>query len=177
MLAPGSDENARNGSHEYLQFAPLLVANLNSITFDYVTRQKLQSTSLNWYIVEQLPVVPPTVYGEEIGGRNIGDFVKEQVLHLTFTAWDMKPFAEEMGYDGDPFVWDEEDRRHRRAKLDALYFHLYGLDEDDAAYILDTFPIVRRDDEKVFGRYRTKYLILGYLRAVKAGDLDVTVEA
>ena len=38
-----------------------LVANLNSIPFDYVVRQKLQGTTLNWYIIEQLPVsLPPT---------------------------------------------------------------------------------------------------------------------
>jgi hypothetical protein len=55
----------------------------------------------------------------------------------------MKPFARDMGYEGGPFVWDEEDRRHRIARLDALFFHLYGISRDDAAYILEQFPIVR----------------------------------
>lgn len=41
-----------------------------------------------------------------------------------------------------PFVWDEED--HRRAKLDALFFNLYGLEEGDAAYVLSASPIVQR---------------------------------
>ena len=65
-----------------------------------------------------------------------------------------------MGYNGPPFAWDEEDRRHRRARLDALFFHLYGIDRDDAAYILDTFPIVKRRDEQAHGEYRTKRVIL-----------------
>lgn len=82
-----------------------------------------------------------------------------------------------MGYDGEPFRWDEEDRRHRRARLDAIYFRLYGVGEDDAAYILDTFPIVREQDEKMFGRYHTKDLILGYRRAFAAGDTESRISA
>ena len=82
----------------------------------------------------------------------------------------MAPFARDLGYDGPPFVWDEEERRHLRARLDALYFHLYGLDKDDAAYVLDTFPIVRRQDETRFGSYRTRDLVLAYMDALSAGD-------
>ena len=37
----------------------LLLANLGATVLDFVVRQKAQSTHLNWYIVEQLPVVPP----------------------------------------------------------------------------------------------------------------------
>ena len=63
-------------------------------------------------------------------------------------------------------------RRHLRARLDALYFHLYGLDRNDAAYILSTFPIIQRQDEAAFGHYRTKALILAYMNALAAGDTD-----
>lgn len=55
-----------------------------------------------------------------------------------------------------PFIWDGEDRRHRMARLDALFFHLYGIDRNAAYYILNTFPIVREHDEKQFGRFRTR---------------------
>ena len=57
----------------------------------------------------------------------------EAELELTYTAHDMEPFARELGYVGQPFKWNEEDRRHLRARLDALYFHLYGLSRDDAS--------------------------------------------
>jgi hypothetical protein len=87
----------------------------------------------------------------------------------------MKPFARDMGYEGEPFVWDEEDRRHRKARLDALFFILYEIGEEDADYILDTFPIVKRDDETEFGRYYTKDLILAYMRALRAGDTEARV--
>ena len=88
---------------------------------------------------------------------------------------DHGPVFRDLGYGGPPFTWDEENRRHLRARLDALYFHLYGLDRTDAAYILDTFPIVRREDEAQFdGRYRTKELILGYLDSCSAGDTETS---
>ena len=78
----------------------------------------------------------------------VADFIRGEVLRLTYTAHDMAAFARDLGYDGPPFVWNDNDRRHRMARLDALFFHLYGIDRDDAAYILDTFPIVRENDEK-----------------------------
>jgi hypothetical protein len=80
-----------------------------------------------------------------------------------------------MGYTGAPFVWDETDRRHRLARLDALFFQLYGISRGDAAYILDQFPIVREQDEKAHGRYLTKDLILAYMNAVEAGDFTTIV--
>jgi hypothetical protein len=47
-----------------------------------------------------------------------------------------------------------------RCELDAAYFHLYGIERDDVAYILDTFPIVRRKDIAQYGEYRTQRVIL-----------------
>ena len=64
---------------------------------------------------------------------------------------------------------------HRGAAPDDSTFHLYGIKRDDAEYILETFPIVREQDEKAHGRFLTKDLILAYLNAVEAGDLKTTV--
>lgn len=159
----------------YKSCAPLLLANLSSIALDYIARQKVQSTHLNWYIVEQFPVVPAELYDAKIGKQRIGDFIRQEVLHLTYTAIDMKPFARDMGYEGKPFQWDEDDRLHRRARLDALFFKLYGISPKDVPYILDTFPIMREEDESKFGSFVTKDLILGYMRALEAGDLKSRV--
>ena len=101
--------------------------------------------------------------------------VRDHALRLTYTANDMAPFARDLGFDGPPFIWDEEERRHLRARIDALYFHLYGLPREDASYVLDTFPIVRRNDEASFGKYRTKEMILAYMNALAAGDTDTVV--
>ena len=86
-------------------------------------------------------------------------------------------------YDGPPFIWDEKERRHLRARLDALYFHLYGLSREDAGYVLNTFPIVRQKDEAAtvsehgtgFGYYHTRDLILAYMNALAAGDTETVV--
>ena len=117
----------------------------------------------------------PGDYDRRFGAVTARELVRDHVLRLTYTAHDMAPFARDLGCDGSPFTWDEEERRHLRARLDALYFHLYGLGRDDARYVLETFPIVRREDEKAFGRYRTRDLILAYMNALRAGDTQSVV--
>ena len=155
----------------------MLGANLNAMVFDFTTRQKVQGQTLNLFIVEQLPIIAPEDYGRRFGGVTARELVRDHVLRLTYTAHDMAPFARDLGYDGPPFAWDEEERRHLRGRLDALYFHLYGVSRDDADYILSTFPIVRREDEAEFGRYRTRDLILAYMNALAAGDTETVVSA
>lgn len=86
----------------------------------------------------------------------------------------MAHFARDLGDTGSPFRWVEDRRTVIRAELDALFFHLYGITRDDASYILDTFPILKRKDEAAHGEYRTKRLILDeYDRMAAAG---VTLE-
>ena len=41
--------------------------------------------------------------------------------------------------------------------------------------MLDTFPIVRREDEAAFDSYRTRDLILAYMNALSAGDTESEV--
>lgn len=154
----------------YAKWASGFVANVSSLALDYIVRQKVQATHLNWYVVEQLPLIAPEAYEQPLGSATLGDFVRDEVLRLSYTAHDLAAFARDLGYTGPPFAWDAEDRRHRTARLDALYFNLYGLSREEAAYVLDTFPIVREQDEARFGRYRTKELVLGYMNALAAGD-------
>ena len=156
-------------------FMHLLAANLCSYALDFCMRQKVQGSNINWYIVEQLPVIAPAAYDRPFGSTTARELVRDHVLRLTYTAHDLAPFARDLGYTGPPFRWDEEERRHLRARLDALYFHLYGLNREDAAYVLSTFPIVRREDEATFGRYRTRDLILAYMSALAAGDTETDV--
>jgi hypothetical protein len=132
-----------------------LIANVSAFVFDYPTRQKTGGTHLNFFIVKQLPVLPPDVYT-----KALLDLIVPRVLELTYTAHDMAPFARDLGYDGPPFIWDEERRAQLRADLDGIYAHLYGVSRDDFAYILDTFPIVARNDMQKYGEYRTRHLCL-----------------
>jgi hypothetical protein len=132
-----------------------LMAGMNTFITEYVIRNKLGGANLSFFIVEQLPVLPPETYTPELL-----DLIVPRVLELTYTAHDLAPFARDCGYDGPPFIWDEERRAHLRAELDGIYARLFGLSRDDFAYILDTFPIVRRNDEAKYGEFRTKRLCL-----------------
>ena len=145
------------------------------MVFDFATRQKIQGTTLNLFVLEQLPVIAPEDYARRFGSTTARELVRDHVLRLTYTAHDMEPFARDLGYDGPPYIWNNEERRHLRARLDALYFHLYGLEREDAAYVLDTFPIVRRQDVGKFGSYRTRDLVLAYMSALAAGDTETVV--
>lgn len=140
-----------------------LYANLCSFALDYAARQKVGGTHLTYSYLKQLPVIPPDTYTKPAPwspGQTLVDWILPRVLELTYTAWDLEPFAQDCGYDVPPFRWDSDRRFILRAELDAAFFHLYGISRDDAAYILDTFPIVRRNDEKAHGQYRTKNVIL-----------------
>jgi SOS-response transcriptional repressor LexA len=162
-----------------------LLANLNSFVLDYVARTKVGGLQLSHFIYKQLPAVVPSSYHKEfLSGQCLIDLVVPRVLELTYTAWDLDPFAQDCSFDGPPFRWDEERRFQLRCELDAAFFHLYlGSDEewrrqpqslikyfptprDAVAYIIDTFPIVKRKDEEKFGSYRTKDTILNIYDAL-----------
>lgn len=167
---------------DYVKFAPLLLANMATYAFDFILRQKVQGQNLNWFIVEQLPLIKPEQFESLLSHQKIADYIRAEVLHLTYTAHDLAPFARDMGYvnaDGTvkpPIVWNASDRLHRQCRLDALFFNLYAINRDDAAYILDQFPIVARQDQAAHGRYLTKELILAYMNAVKAGDFTTVIK-
>ncbi|MBN9562779.1 MAG: restriction endonuclease [Alphaproteobacteria bacterium] len=161
---------------DYCAWAPLLLANFNSFVLDYIARQKVQGQHLNFFIVEQLPVIPSDGFARRFGPKTAEQIVREDVLALTYTAHDMEPFARDMGYAGPPFRWDAEDRLRRRARLDALFFLLYGLSREEAEYVLGTFPIVREQEQAQYGgRFRTRDLVLNFMAALEAGRPDARV--
>ncbi|MEU6071227.1 DNA methyltransferase [Streptomyces sp. NPDC047082] len=142
----------------------LLQAIWSSLVFDYVARQKIGGTGLKYFILRQLPVLSYPQIAVHTA------FITPRLLELTYTTHDMAGFAHDLGDSGTPFCWDEARRLLIRAELDALFFHLYGISGEDADYILDTFPIVRRKDEARYGSFRTKELILAeYDRMAAAG--------
>lgn len=145
----------------------LLLANLNSLICDFIARQVLGGTHLSDYIVKQFPLLPPDRYTN----ANLG-FIVPRVLELTYTAHDLKPWAEDLDYDSQPFAFDPERRAVLRAELDAYYARLYGLARDELRYILDpadvmgadypseTFRVLKNSEIKEFGEYRTARLVL-----------------
>jgi hypothetical protein len=164
-----------------------LAASLNSFALDYVCRQKLGGTALKYFVVRQLPVLPPSLYAAPCPwspSDTLAAWLLPRFVELTYTAWDLQPFAADCGLDGPPFRWDEDRRFQLRCELDAAFFHLYlGTDEWRQAdgepdadfarlkeafptprhaveYVMDTFPLVRQADEQQHECYRTKQRIL-----------------
>lgn len=149
-----------------------LLSVLNSLTFDYVTRQSLAGTNLSEYITKQLPALPPSAFSAD----DIA-YISERVLELVYTAWDMQPFAVDVWAELDevgrqrvlarngecnsdaradlfaprddfplpPFRWKDERRTLIRAELDARIARLYGLTRDELRYILDPADVYGPD--------------------------------
>ena len=167
-------------SHSMAHDLACLIGNLNAFIFDFASRQKMGGINLSFFIASQLPVLSPSCYAytASLFISNIVNsktflrhWLSIRVIELTYTAYDMKPFAEDIWAEcypdpatrptmPPPFIWDEERRFKIRCELDAQFFHLYGINRDDADYILETFPIVKRKDIAQYGEYRTKNLIL-----------------
>jgi hypothetical protein len=143
--------------------ASALLATLTSFVVDYCARQKVGGNHLTYSYIKQLPMLGPLTTAAGCGwdsDLSILGWVSHRVLELTYTSHDMAAFASDAGYSGPPFRWDPERRAILRAELDAAFFHLYGLDADDTAYILDTFPVLRDKEVRQFGEYRTRRLVL-----------------
>ncbi len=157
--------------------AVLLCSTMNSFAYDYVARQKTAGTNLSHWIWKQLSILSlaqARQAGAWFGEPDSTNWLLQRVLELTYTAWDLQPFAQDCGYDGPPFRWDEGRRFLLCCELDAAYFHLYAIARDDVDYIMETFPIVKRKDEAAHGEYRTRRVILeiydAMQRAIEAGE-------
>ena len=218
--------------------AACLLAAMGTIVFDYSTRQKVAGTHLTYSYLEQLPLLPPAAYSPPATR-----FIVPRVLELTYTAWDIRAFADGVWSEADdelraeimrqwrenkavssqlraasseapssvhsplaahhspltaPFVWLDDRRAVLRAELDAFYAALYGLTRKQLRYILDphglsakeledilapwedptcsgphllpaepaldfpgeTFRVLKEKEEKQFGEYRTRRLVL-----------------
>lgn len=148
---------------EQVHQTPFLVSCLTSFVFDFAVRQKVPGVNMNFFIVEQLPVLPPSVAKATCSWfpeLNLGRWVKDRVVRLVCTSWDIMAFAREFSDLTEPIPWDENERFRLRCELDAAFFHLYGCSRDETDYIMDQFPVVRDEDIKKYGAYRTKDTIL-----------------
>ena len=120
--------------------------------------------NMNFFIVKQLPVLPPAAYLEESVCDQIWvQLVVPRILELTYTAEELSAFARDLGYDGKPFPWNEERRHCLRCELDAIFAHMYELCRSDLEWILDapppssSFSSLKQNEMKEFGEYRTAY--------------------
>ena len=149
-----------------------LYANLNSFILDYTARVAAGGTHVSQFVIKQLPVLSPDTYESPTPwqpSQVLHDWIAKRVLELSYTAWDLQPFARDLGCDGPPFQWDVERRFELRCELDAAFFHLYGITREDVAYIMSTFPIVERRETQAHGSYRSRDRILELYDAMAGG--------
>ena len=125
---------------------------MSSLILDYVPGRRSLARTLKYFLLKQLPVLPPDCLrracvagSHDAHSRGLDPTTSAGTV---VTAWDMEPFARDLGDDGPPFRWDEERRTLIRAELDAAYFHLYGLERDEVEHVMDSFDALRRREEK-----------------------------
>lgn len=147
--------------------AACIVSNLSSLTFDYVSRQKIGGTSMNYFIYKQLPLLAPDQFNSQDQ-----EFIQPRILELTYTSHALRSWAEDLGYTGAPFAFDPDRRAQLRAELDAFFAKKYGLTKDELRYVLDphdvkgsdypseTFRGLKNKEINQFGEYRTQRLVL-----------------
>jgi hypothetical protein len=147
--------------------AAALLADQCSLVHDFVARQKVGGTHLKYHMKKQITNLPPDRYSADDL-----EFIVPRVLELTYTAEDLRPWAEDLGYDGPPFAWNPERRALLRAELDAYYARLYSLTREQLRYMLDpaevmgedypseTFRVLKNNEEAEFGEYRARRLVL-----------------
>ena len=82
--------------NNYFLLYSCLFSSLCSLTFDYLARQKIGGNNFCHFIFEQLPVIPPNRYTS----ADLA-FIVPRVLELTYTAWDIKAFADDVWRDAD----------------------------------------------------------------------------
>jgi hypothetical protein len=131
----------------------LHLANMNSFWFDFTVRTKV---TLNFppVILEQCPYIKADSLDRVAVER-----IKELVVDLSYTAKDLDEFGEVFGRT-KPKQWNHEERFRVQCEIDGILARVYGLDESDIDYVLDTFSIIKRKDESKFGSYRTKEEII-----------------
>jgi hypothetical protein len=148
----------RNPDH-----APLLQGVWSSLAFDYVSRQKLSSTAMTYFIVKQLACPLPATFAQAqpwSGDASLREWILPRILELSYTSWRVRPYAVDLGDDGPPFRWLPERRELIRAELDAAMMHVYGLTRPEVEHVLDSFFVVRKYEERDHGEFRTKRLVL-----------------
>lgn len=167
-----------NFSHARAVTSLLVLANLNSLPFDWAARLSVGGTHMSYFVVKQLPVIPPEMYLERSTcGHPWIHLVIPRVLELTYTSETTRELATDLGYQGPPFPWNEQRRLCLRAELDAIFAHIYGLSREEIKWMLDadapslSFPSLKQNETRKFGDFRTQGLVLEAYDALKHGKL------
>lgn len=143
--------------------APLvaaLVAVLSSFVVDYDARQK--TSRMTFFVVEQLAVLSPEGIRMrcEWLGTSIGHWFLDRVLELSCTNVELVPLVSEVGRESRAYQWCPNRRFLLQAEIDAAALHLYELTRPQAEWLLDSFTVLRKYEERDCGEFLTKRVVL-----------------
>ena len=130
--------NSINASSNIIMVLDMLylVSLLNSFVVDFSLRGMV-SANINMFYVYQLLI--PRLNNKD---KAFGSII-ERAARLICTTPEFDDLAKEVGLGSHKKgVTNEVERARLRAELDGLIAHLYGLTEEEFAYILTTFPLV-----------------------------------
>ena len=167
--------------HELIFLATLF----NSVVLDFVERLRMsiyhlfsflyslpipRLTSGNWFFDQIIPRAARLICIDEEFAELWEETFKPEWREIAKTSkikgWEnlTEKWTPECGAYGWVYINNEKrddgDRAQLRAEIDAIVAHLYGLTKDEFAYILDTFPVLRRKEEEAFWEFRTKRMCL-----------------
>ncbi len=133
---------------------------LSSMVVDYAVRQK--SSRMTFFIVEQLPMLQPgNFYAAPTWlGEGVRSWLNKRAIELFYTNWELQSLATSIGMETPPFRWEPSRRQTLQAEIDAAILHLYGLEREQAEWVLDSFVVLRKYEERDHGEFRTKRLVL-----------------
>jgi len=148
----------------------------NSLCFDFMLRNRFASTSLGWFILEELPIpVTPWDQNKKITDALTIAAARLSLLHRRFAPqWlKLKQLYPELASKQWKHWWavTEADRLRLRVEIDAFCSDLYGLDPDDFDWIVRDDPTdpkgFYRVDRKLPFRERLTGLAASAFRALK----------
>jgi hypothetical protein len=145
-----------------------LAAVLSSLVADYCVRQK--SSAMTFFVMEQIAILTPEQLDQEVLwlGCPALDWLAERAFELSYTNDELAALAADLERDHPPFRWNLERRMWLQAEIDAAVMHLYGLDREQAEWLLDSFTVLRKYEERDHGEFRTKRVVLEVYDAMAA---------
>lgn len=154
-----------------------LSAVLSTLVVDYAARQK--SNRMTFFIVEQLPIFPrEKLKGVSSWlGETIVAWINKRAIELYYTNWELKGLVDDLGVIGPPYKWNPSRRAILQAEIDAAMLHLYDLDREQAEWVIESFTVLRKYEERDHSEFRTKNLVLAaYDAMAKAKELGAVYE-
>ncbi|WP_376704203.1 N-6 DNA methylase [Mesorhizobium sp. ISC25] len=148
-----------------------LTAILGSLVIDYAARQK--SNRMKYFVVEQIPALSSEHLQANCSFLGIPPraWLSARALELCYTNDEIAPFAHDLGRDHPPFRWQPERRILLQAEIDAAVLHLYGLSKNQAEWLLDSFTVLRKYEERDHNEFRTKRVVIEMYDEMAAAKL------